>query len=77
LGKQTKGGWLRVEIKLEESTLEVIIENAKPPSMVSNSKGGIGLGNLRKRLELLYPGRHTLQLEDKNEVFRVKLVIEL
>jgi two-component system LytT family sensor kinase len=77
LGKQTKGGWLRVEIKLEESTLEVIIENAKPPSMVSNSKGGIGLGNLRKRLELLYPGRHTLQLEDKNEVFGVKLVIEL
>ncbi|MDB5150963.1 MAG: histidine kinase [Mucilaginibacter sp.] len=77
LGKQTKSGWLRVDINQEQSTLEVIIENAKPPSGVSNSKGGIGLGNLRKRLELLYPGRHTLQLKDKNEVFWVKLVIEL
>lgn len=77
LGKQTKGGWLKVTINLEQSTLEVIIENTKSTSNVKNGKGGIGLDNLRKRLDLLYPGRYTLQLEDKTNTFWVKLVIDL
>ncbi|MGF7077574.1 sensor histidine kinase [Mucilaginibacter sp. 3215] len=77
LGRQTKSGWLKVNISLGQSTLEVIIENAKPVSVVNNSKGGIGLDNLRKRLDLLYPARHTLQLKDRKDTFWVKLVIEL
>lgn len=77
LGKQTKGGWLKVDIGLVQSTLEVIVENAKPPIVVDNGKGGIGLDNLRKRLELLYPASYTLQLEDKKDAFLAKLVIDL
>jgi LytS/YehU family sensor histidine kinase len=77
LGKQIKGGWLKVNIGLEQSTLEVVVENAKPLSVVNHHKGGIGLDNLRKRLDLLYPGRYTLQLEDKKDTFWVKLVMEL
>lgn len=77
LGRQTKNGWLKVNISLEQSTLEVIIENAKPASTVNNSKGGIGLDNLRKRLDLLYPARYALQLEDRKDAFWVKLLIEL
>lgn len=77
LGRQTKSGWLKVNISLEQLTLEVIIENAKPASVVNNTKGGIGLDNLRKRLDLLYPATHTLQLEDRKDAFWVKLLIEL
>ncbi|MFC0516409.1 sensor histidine kinase [Mucilaginibacter angelicae] len=77
LGKLTKIGWLKIDIGLEQSTLEVTVENAKPLSAVSKSKGGIGLDNLRKRLDLLYPGRHMLQLEDRKDTFWVKLMIEL
>lgn len=77
LGKQTKGGWLKVGINLEQSTLEVIVENAKPISMISHGKGGIGLDNLQKRLELLYPGKYMLQPENRKDTFWVKLMIEL
>jgi LytS/YehU family sensor histidine kinase len=77
LGKQAKNGWLKVNIGLNQSTLKVIVENTKPLSVVSEGKGGIGLDNLRRRLELLYPARHNLELEDKNNTFRAKLVIEL
>jgi LytS/YehU family sensor histidine kinase len=77
LGKQTKGGWLNVNINLVQSSLEVIVENAKPASVVDKGTGGIGLDNLRKRLDLLYPGRYTLQLEDKKDAFWAKLVIDL
>jgi two-component system LytT family sensor kinase len=77
LSKQTENGWLTVDIGLDKSTLTVIIENAKPSLFVRKSKGGIGIDNLRKRLDLLYPARHSLELEDKKNAFLAKLVIEL
>ncbi len=72
-----ENNWLTVNIDLQQSTLTVVVENAKPPVVNQKSKGGIGLGNLRKRLELLYPARHCLELEDKKESFLARLVIEL
>jgi two-component system, LytTR family, sensor kinase len=77
LGTPSENGWLSVEIGLHQSTLTMLVENAKPPLVVSKSKGGIGLDNLRKRLELLYPSRHRLELEDKKDTFQARLVIEL
>lgn len=37
----------------------------------------MGIGNCRKRLELLYPGRHELIVMDENEFFTVRLSIDL
>ena len=38
---------------------------------------GIGIGNTRKRLELLYPGDYRLDIEHPDNVFKVKLTINL
>lgn len=35
--------------------------------------GGIGLANVRRRLELLYPGRHRLDIEDTPDSFTIHL----
>ncbi|GGH70011.1 hypothetical protein HNQ91_002926 [Filimonas zeae] len=35
--------------------------------------GGIGLKNVKRRLELLYPGKHLLEIEDKPESFTIHL----
>lgn len=77
LGKQPDHSWLNVDIGLEKSTLTVIIENTKPPAVNGGCKGGIGLDNLRKRLQLLYPDKHRLELEDRKNTFLAKLVVEL
>ncbi len=77
LSKQTESSWLRINIGLKGSTLSFLIENAKPSSISDKRNGGIGLINLRNRLELLYPNRHQLEIEDKNNIFSVKLIIEL
>jgi sensor histidine kinase YesM len=53
------------------------VENTKPVLVNAATKGGIGLNNLRKRLDLLYPGRHELELEDEVNTFKARLVIEL
>lgn len=39
--------------------------------------GGIGIQNVRKRLELLYPSRHTLEIEKQEGIFKVTLLILL
>jgi len=38
---------------------------------------GIGIDNLRKRLELLYPDKHELRIKKDNTRFRVELCIDL
>ncbi|MDB5020038.1 MAG: histidine kinase [Pedobacter sp.] len=77
LSKQTKHSWLRIHITLEQSTLTAVFENTKPSSATNAAKGGIGLDNLRKRLQLLYPNKHHLELEDRKDTYIAKLIIEL
>jgi len=38
---------------------------------------GIGLGNVRKRLDLLYPGKYTLDVRDRDGIYRVELILEV
>ena len=39
--------------------------------------GGIGLLNVKRRLELLYKNNHVLKIEDKVGVFSVSLTLDL
>jgi len=39
--------------------------------------GGIGLYNLRKRLYILFPGRHTISTKDENNFYTTEIKIEL
>ncbi|MBS1660226.1 MAG: histidine kinase [Bacteroidetes bacterium] len=38
---------------------------------------GIGLANVRRRLELLYPGRHTLDIQQSDNTYSVTLTLDL
>jgi LytS/YehU family sensor histidine kinase len=42
-----------------------------------NKDKGIGLENLKRRLELLYPGRHTLTAQKKENTFMAVLTVQL
>jgi len=40
-----------------------------------NEGNGIGLENLKRRLELTYPGEHSLQITQKNGIYTLVLEI--
>jgi len=51
------------------------IENSMPSIIPVKKEGGIGLENLKRRLELLYPGKHELLIKKEDEKFKVSLIL--
>jgi LytS/YehU family sensor histidine kinase len=67
-----------VFFKLIGNDLHFNCINSKPKFEVSkNTNGGLGLANVYRRLELLYPGKHTVNVQDNHETFSIDLKINL
>lgn len=43
----------------------------------NQEKGGVGLVNVKKRLDLLYANNYNLDIKDENDIYTVKLIIPL
>jgi two-component system LytT family sensor kinase len=70
---------IRISLNVENEQLHFVVYNNKEddhqPDVIDY--GGIGLGNVKRRLELIYPGRHELQIRDREESFEVELRLTL
>lgn len=71
--------FVRAKISLLENTLIFKIENSKNPIQQKEDmhSKGIGLQNARKRLELIYPEKYILKINDGSDTFSVNLTLEL
>lgn len=67
---------IRIEIKVTGHALCFSIHNFKNDYLKDNT-GGIGLENVRKRLALLFPGKHTLNIRETEHEFFVELQLPL
>lgn len=67
---------LRIRLELEQNRLTFETHNRKRLGPKERSTG-IGLANTRQRLDLLYPGRYTLTLDNAAEHYTCRLVIYL
>ncbi|MCX6280621.1 MAG: histidine kinase [Bacteroidetes bacterium] len=69
----------RILISISGDNLQAYFENNIGHSADEGARNapGIGLVNLRNRLELLYPGKHPLEISKDNERFIVKLTCPL
>ena len=54
---------------------EVINRHSVLKDQNKDTASGIGLVNVKKRLELLYPNKHRLDIDDRNGLFKIKLVV--
>jgi LytS/YehU family sensor histidine kinase len=70
--------WVKLCITVENNWLCFSIINSRPQEAEPQlKKGNIGLKNVKKRLQLLYPGAHELNIICKPESFAVYLKVQL
>jgi hypothetical protein len=74
---QVDHAWISVTISVEGSRMKMKVVNSKPFEEPAQHKPGIGINNVKTRLELIYAGRYELAITDEPEVFIVNLTIEL
>ncbi|MGA0558862.1 sensor histidine kinase [Larkinella sp. VNQ87] len=85
--EQLEQAWIFLDLAVDDNVLTFKLVNSRdtdsvlpetdPPSVGATSVGGIGLQNVRKRLELLYPGRYELTIQPEEETFLVDLILRL
>lgn len=72
-----KNGILQIyiEIKADLEMVHFQIKNSNSNDQ-SSAKHGIGLQNIKKRLELLYPNKHNLSIANNDDDFEVNLELK-
>ncbi len=69
---------IEIDISLVENVLHFVCKNNFLPVPVNgNQLQGIGLENVKKRLDLLYPNAHQLRISEKADSYEVFLTMEL
>ena len=71
-----KASFIEIKVEVEGDSLHFSCRNTKAEKP-NEEKGGVGLANVRKRLNLLFDHNYTLRISDGVEVYDVDLVIPL
>ena len=70
--------WINVDILIEDRTLHFTVSNSKPTVVIDNGfSKGLGLNNVKKRLAILFPGTHSLNINEDLMSFSVVLKVPL
>ncbi|MDE5424310.1 histidine kinase [Ancylomarina sp. DW003] len=77
--KQTNKDFISMKLEITSPKIQFSINNYKHDTALAEDKPkkskGLGLKNVRERLELLYQNRYDLQISTDNNIFEVKLKI--
>ncbi len=69
---------IRMDLSRENGRFRFVVENSKDDHMKNTEQpGGIGLGNVKRRLELLYPGKYELEIVNHEKSYKIDLKIKI
>jgi two-component system, LytTR family, sensor kinase len=79
--KKERTNWISLQLYSDQQQLHFTCSNSVSSQYNSSIEPlqykGLGLKNVQRRLDLLYSGRHKLQIDSGGESYRVSLSIEL
>lgn len=79
-GNEEGDTWISISLQAENTTIEYVVVNSIPAAGRTNGDmggGGYGIQNLRKRLNLAYPGKYRLEQIPAEGSYMSVLKIEL
>ena len=68
--------FIEMKAEVKDDKLQFVCRNSKSEKS-NEEKGGVGLANVRKRLDLLYDNNYTLHIDDTADIYSVGLVVPL
>jgi len=72
-----KDSYINFSLQVNERDIECLVTNSNCDHISHDNEQGIGLENVRKRLNLLYPDNYTLKIDSTVDEFSVLLIIPL
>ena len=67
--------FIDIKLKIGDNKIQFSVENSKPETPIQHIGGGIGLPNVKRRLDLLYPDTHELNITEEKDRYKVHLTI--
>jgi len=74
-----ENAWISISIKTEGDQIKMKLINSKPldKNKGLESAGGLGISNVKTRLQLLYEGKYELQTTNEEDIYIVMLQLQL
>ena len=70
----SKVSYVEIRVEVDDEQVRFTCRNTKADKP-HGDKGGVGLSNIKQRLDLIYGNRYTLDIQDQDNTFNVTLVI--
>ncbi|MFZ1704562.1 MAG: histidine kinase [Saprospiraceae bacterium] len=80
INNQLNKGFVKLDLMLKDGILSMDLTNSKAPSVPKirdKKSGGIGLANVKRRLQILYPKSHILNIEESPFDYKIQLQLTL
>ncbi len=75
--EEIEEAYVDIDIKYNENELFFIIENSVPQNGKSISGSGMGIKNVKHRLDIIYQDKYQLRIKDADQTYRVELSLEV
>ena len=70
--------FVKLDMTRSNGYFEFVAENScEKGGYTTEQHGGIGMNNVKRRLELLYPGTHQLKIDDNGDTFKINLKLKI
>ncbi|MBC7883956.1 MAG: histidine kinase [Saprospiraceae bacterium] len=80
INNQVSQGFVNLELNVMEHDIQMIIENSKStsrPKIGEKRTGGIGLVNVKRRMDILYADHHHLEIKESPNTYKIELNLNL
>ena len=68
--------YISIKISVTDDCLNCIVSNSYHPKNESDKSGsGIGIANLKRQLDILYPNRHNFEIKQEDDIYTSHLTI--